>query len=643
MIVFKVNRNSRSFTVKRIQRKITVNRVGKPGKTGKAATIQVGSTTTLTAGSSATVANTGTDSDAVFNFGIPQGQKGDPGDPATNLVTSVNGRQGAVTGLAEKAELDMVENELYQDLTEGDAATLASANQYTDDQIDGLTFVESVQAGTNVTVDNTDPKNPVVSATGTTSISFDNVTDKPLAPAYNGLLVNNASDEEFPADQAEYSIQPDPMTFAYRGESGTVKGAPATELDDLVQKIQLDMLEEELFTDITTGLAGKVSILPGNNILYSKNSTGVHTGLTYSAAENANTVPQRSSTGQITATDPTANNHLTTKLYVDNADTALQTQINDKASNAALTSGLALKVDRTSLANQIYGTDGNGLPVLWSRGQATPAGNSIGQRTSAGTLKAATATESNDLVPLAQLNTSLGNYLPLAGGTVTGNLIVTTSVASTTAFAVTNPAGAPLFTMDNTAGNEIVMINTVPRGDSVRNLGKTSAYWANVFTRQVNLNGTLQLTGTGFPNGVVSAPVGSTYTDTAATNGAIEWKKATGTGNTGWVVNYGESTSRQTSFSSGTGYIEYRRVGNVIFYALGGTLGASITNPVANIPAGFRPRVAYSFLYGNGGAPYSKIATVLTNGDVSLFSSPTPSTTLAGSGNTPVELNWPTT
>ena len=40
--------------------------------------------------------------------------------------------------------------------------------------------------------------------------------------------------------------------------------------------------------------------------------------------------------------------------------------------------------------------------------------------------------------------------------------------------------------------------------------------------------------GTGSPEGKVSAPVGSVYTDTAATNGAIRWIKTSGTGNTGW-------------------------------------------------------------------------------------------------------------
>lgn len=53
---------------------------GKDGKDGAAATIAVGNTTTLAAGSSATVNNSGTSSAAVFNFGIPKGDKGDKGD-----------------------------------------------------------------------------------------------------------------------------------------------------------------------------------------------------------------------------------------------------------------------------------------------------------------------------------------------------------------------------------------------------------------------------------------------------------------------------------------------------------------------------------------------------------------------------------
>jgi len=49
---------------------------GATGATGAAATIAVGATTTLAAGSPATVANTGTSAAAVFDFGIPQGIQG---------------------------------------------------------------------------------------------------------------------------------------------------------------------------------------------------------------------------------------------------------------------------------------------------------------------------------------------------------------------------------------------------------------------------------------------------------------------------------------------------------------------------------------------------------------------------------------
>lgn len=52
---------------------------GKDGQDGAAATISVGSTSTLPAGSSATVTNSGTSSAAVFDFGIPKGDKGDTG------------------------------------------------------------------------------------------------------------------------------------------------------------------------------------------------------------------------------------------------------------------------------------------------------------------------------------------------------------------------------------------------------------------------------------------------------------------------------------------------------------------------------------------------------------------------------------
>lgn len=65
---------------------------GVPGRDGESATIEVASTTTLPAGSSATVSNVGTDSAARLAFGIPKGDTGAAGadgDAATIQVGQV--------------------------------------------------------------------------------------------------------------------------------------------------------------------------------------------------------------------------------------------------------------------------------------------------------------------------------------------------------------------------------------------------------------------------------------------------------------------------------------------------------------------------------------------------------------------------
>lgn len=69
---------------------------GNPGSDGKSPTVNVGTTTTGPAGSQASVTNSGTSSAAVFNFTIPEGQKGNPGndgekgDPGAVFTPSVS-------------------------------------------------------------------------------------------------------------------------------------------------------------------------------------------------------------------------------------------------------------------------------------------------------------------------------------------------------------------------------------------------------------------------------------------------------------------------------------------------------------------------------------------------------------------------
>lgn len=60
-------------------------------------TITVGTTSTLSPGSSATVTNTGTSTDPIFNFGIPQGVAGTPGTDGQDGQDGTDGVSPTVT------------------------------------------------------------------------------------------------------------------------------------------------------------------------------------------------------------------------------------------------------------------------------------------------------------------------------------------------------------------------------------------------------------------------------------------------------------------------------------------------------------------------------------------------------------------
>ena len=81
-----------------------------------------------------------------------------------------------------------------------------------------------------------------------------------------------------------------------------------------------------------------------------------------------------------------------------------------------------------------------------------------------------------------------------------------------------------------------------------------------------------EIHGRGMPNGVVTAPVGTTYVDEAVTNGALKWIKKTGTGNTGWEVLIGDTGWKIVPSVSklGNSFVKIRRVNNVVSYQFGG-------------------------------------------------------------------------
>lgn len=81
-----------------------------------------------------------------------------------------------------------------------------------------------------------------------------------------------------------------------------------------------------------------------------------------------------------------------------------------------------------------------------------------------------------------------------------------------------------------------------------------------------------EIHGTGFPNGKVTAPVGTTYVDTAVTNGALKWIKRTGNDNRGWEVLTGDTGWLTLNIQSklGNSFLKVRRKNDTVTYQFGG-------------------------------------------------------------------------
>lgn len=108
--------------------------------------------------------------------------------------------------------------------------------------------------------------------------------------------------------------------------------------------------------------------------------------------------------------------------------------------------------------------------------------------------------------------------------------------------------------------------NTLILSDGGGNVTLPTATGAN---NQVNQ---YEIHGTGMPNGKVSAPVGTTYVDTAVTNGALKWIKRSGNGSQGWEVLTGDTGWRKLNIVSklGASYLKVRRKNDLVTYQFGG-------------------------------------------------------------------------
>lgn len=171
-----------------------------------------------------------------------------------------------------------------------------------------------------------------------------------------------------------------------------------------------------------------------------------------------------------------------------------------------------------------------------------------------------------------------------------------------------------------------------PYNDSAL-VSRVSALESKTNTNQPLPANQWEIHGTGMPNGVVEAEIGTTYVDKNKTNGALKWIKTTAGGNQGWEVLIGDTGWRTLNSISKlkvgdkTSYIKIRRVNNLVTYQFGGLMwgwfgiirrngpgyakhnssgdkGAKVLYP-GGIPEGFRSETSLvGPTYDDKGRPY---------------------------------------
>ena len=152
--------------------------------------------------------------------------------------------------------------------------------------------------------------------------------------------------------------------------------------------------------------------------------------------------------------------------------------------------------------------------------------------------------------------------------------------------------------------NNLSGVGTIGSG-AVTSSGAVQAAAASGFV--VGASGPRMMSGTGSPEGVVTAPVGSIWFQTDSTVGVSHWRKASGTGNTGWVVMAGDtgwrdmSASLMNSWALGSGgYVRLRRVGTqVVCTFRNADKAAASGDGFLTLPAGF---TAFATSHGVGSA-----------------------------------------
>lgn len=218
----------------------------------------------------------------------------------------------------------------------------------------------------------------------------------------------------------------------------------------------------------------------------------------------------------------------------------------DKPVSTAQQAALDAKMNFPTLNNSVpvRGSSNNQSSIPYTTG---PTAGTFALRDTGGQLRVGTAVISDAAVPKAQMDAADALRALLTGAGFTGTVTITASnpLELSTGGTTTRISGNNGdLTVVATSAGQFRLRRTATGlwiGNNVNAI--TPAQMLHV-DGNARINGVDYIVGTGFPNGVQTAPVGSIYIDTAVTNGASSWIKTTGTGNTGWTVENGDTGIR---------------------------------------------------------------------------------------------------
>lgn len=412
------------------------------GDTGTAATVAVGTTTTGAAGTSAAVTNSGTTSAAVLNFTIPQGEKGDAGRDGTSVVL-----KGAVASFSVLPTTNRTAGDLWVTSDTGDGYVWSGTAWTNTGKIQGpqgpqatISVGQTVTgaAGTSALVENTGtPSAAVLKFTipqglqGVKGDKGDAGNQGPAGPAPSGtgaVVVNNGS----LATPVAYGAANTANSLVQRDASGNFTAGTIT---------------ANLTGNVTGTVSGNAESATKLATARTVNVSGDVTGTAQSFDGSANiTIPTAISPGVIVDADISNSAAISdTKL----ATISAANKVSNSATTATNANTASAIVARDALGNFSAGTitanltgnvtgtvTGNATNVT---GTVAVANGGTGATTAAGALLNLGALASNDARIPSAWTSRTSAYTAVAGDRISTD----TRVA---AFTITLPASPANFT-----------------------------------------------------------------------------------------------------------------------------------------------------------------------------------------------------